>query len=431
MSVLSAWAPAAAQTAGARATAFHFHCGADASRDALPLTPGTLYSQERGYGFRDSVVAATTSLCESDRPFLFDLALPEGNYDVAVTLGHPTHASETTVKAESRRLMLEQVRTRANEFVTRTFTAVEQFALPASPIAAASDKHYLFAYFKGNGEDGMHLAHSTDGLAWCALKGDNAFFTPTVGREKLTRDPSIVRGPDGVYHMVWTAGWNERGFGYAESRDLISWTGERYVPVMEHEPTAKNTWAPELLYDAPNARYLIYWATTIPGRFAATDSAGGGDGKYNHRIYYVSTTDFRIFTPARLLYELGFSVIDADIIRDGSRYVMFLKDETERPPQKNIRLAFADRAEGPWSAPGAPITGDYWAEGPTALRVGQRWVVYFDRYRDHYYGALASSDLVHWTDITSSLSLPAGIRHGTAFEVPAADARRLLERERP
>ena len=42
----------------------------------------------------------------------------------------------------------------------------------------------------------------------------------------------------------------------------------------------------------------------------------------------------------------GFSVIDAQIVRDGARYVMFLKDETERPPQKNIRLAFADRAEG-------------------------------------------------------------------------------------
>ena len=111
--------------------------------------------------------------------------------------------------------------------------------------------------------------------------------------------------------------------------------------------------------------------------------------------------------------------------------VMFLKDETERPPQKNIRLAYADNAEGPWSPPSAPITGDYWAEGPTALRVGERWIVYFDRYRDHTYGALASTDLEHWTDITTSLTMPVGIRHGTAFEVPAADARRLLERERP
>ena len=92
--------------------------------------------------------------------------------------------------------------------------------------------HYLFAYFKGNGEDGLHLAHSDDGLTWRALKGDSSFFKPTVGKEKLTRDPSIVRGPDGTYHMVWTAGWNEHGFGYAHSTDLVNWTGETYVPVM-------------------------------------------------------------------------------------------------------------------------------------------------------------------------------------------------------
>ena len=300
-----------------------------------------------------------------------------------------------------------------------------------SPNATAPARHdYVFSYFKGNGEDGLHLAHSTDGMTWRALKHDSAFFKPTVGVEKLTRDPSIVRGPDGTYHMVWTAGWNEHGFGYAESKDLVTWTNETYVPAMAYEKTAMNTWAPELFYDAPNGRYLIYWATTIPGRYPQTDAAGGG-GKYNHRLYYVSTTDFRTFTPARLLYEHGFSVIDADIVRDGGRYVMFLKDETERPPQKNIRLAFADNAEGPWSAPSAPITGDYWAEGPTALRVGSQWIVYFDRYREHRYGALASSDLKTWTDVSAGLVLPAGIRHGTAFEIPSSDAARLLERAGP
>jgi hypothetical protein len=30
---------------------------------------------------------------------------------------------------------------------------------------------YLFAYFIGNGEDGLHLAASSDGLKWEALRG--------------------------------------------------------------------------------------------------------------------------------------------------------------------------------------------------------------------------------------------------------------------
>jgi len=57
---------------------------------------------------------------EADR-HLFSVAVPPGNYAVTVTLGDPARASDTTIKAESRRLMLEAVRTRAGEFVTRRF----------------------------------------------------------------------------------------------------------------------------------------------------------------------------------------------------------------------------------------------------------------------------------------------------------------------
>jgi lysophospholipase L1-like esterase len=45
----------------------------------------------------------------------------EGNYRVTVKLGDPAAASVTTVKAELRRLMLENVRTGPGQFETRTF----------------------------------------------------------------------------------------------------------------------------------------------------------------------------------------------------------------------------------------------------------------------------------------------------------------------
>ena len=50
------------------------------------------------------------------------VALPEGNYNVTVTLGDQSAATNTTIKAESRRLMLEKVATEAGKFATRTFT---------------------------------------------------------------------------------------------------------------------------------------------------------------------------------------------------------------------------------------------------------------------------------------------------------------------
>ena len=40
--------------------------------------------------------------------------------------------------------------------------------------------------------------------------------------------------------MVWTAGWYEKGIGIAHSEDLIHWSEQKYIPVMAHEPTARN-----------------------------------------------------------------------------------------------------------------------------------------------------------------------------------------------
>ena len=192
---------------------------------------------------------------------------------------------------------------------------------------------------------------------------------------------------------------------------------------MEHEPNARNCWAPELFYDDKKEQFMIYWATTIPGRFKA-----GSDQKYNHRIYYTTTRDFKTFTPTTLLYDHNFSVIDATILSSGSRYVMILKDETDKPafPEKNLRLASAAQPEGPYTNAGAPITGDYWAEGPTAIQIGNRWFVYFDKYTQRKYGLLTSADLVTWTDESEKLVMPPNARHGTVFEVSPEIIRKIM-----
>jgi hypothetical protein len=45
--------------------------------------------------------------------------------------------------------------------------------------------------------------------------------------------------------------------------------------------------------------------------------------------------------------------------------------------------------------------------------------IYFDHYVDpHYYGAIKSTDMKAWQDISSSLTFPKGIRHGTVLSVP-------------
>lgn len=287
------------------------------------------------------------------------------------------------------------------------------------------DSVYLFSYFKGNG-DGLHLAYSNDGYHWMALLNDSIVIRPTVSNDKLMRDPCIIRGGDGKFHMVWTVSWNDRGIGYASSADLIHWSEQKFVPVMMHEDSAINSWAPEITYDDKKKEYMIYWATTIKGRFPQKDTSA--EGKINnHRIYYTTTKDFENYSKTKLLYEPGFSTIDASIVKDNERYVMFFKNETRAPAEKNLRVAFAKNLTGPYGKPSAPITGNYWAEGPTSLKIGGKWIVYFDKYRDHKYGAITSADLVNWADISDNVTFPKGIRHGTAFVVSKEEFEKLSQ----
>jgi hypothetical protein len=253
---------------------------------------------------------------------------------------------------------------------------------------------------------------------------DSILLRPTVSKDKLMRDPCIIKGRDGNFHMVWTVSWADRGLGYASSPDLLHWSEQKFVPVMMHEDSARNTWAPEVTYDNKKKRYMIYWASTIAGRFPQKDTSREGS-RNNHRIYYVTTKDFKEFSKTKLLIDPGFSIIDASIVPDKKRYVMFLKNETRSPVEKNLRVAFAKKLTGPYSTPGPSITGKYWAEGPTALKMDNKWIVYFDKYIDHKYGAVESTDLINWTDVSDKVQFPRGIRHGTVFVVTKEEFEKL------
>jgi hypothetical protein len=298
-------------------------------------------------------------------------------------------------------------------------------AKPARPGRRAPEETFLlFTSFRGNGEDGLHLLWSADGYTWMPVRDDRSLLKPDVGG-KLMRDPQIVRGPDGLFHMVWTTAWEKFGIGYASSKDLLTWSGQRYIDVMKGEPDTRNVWAPELFYDSAGREYLIFWSSTIPGRFPET--ARSEDDGHNHRIYVTTTKDFTGFTPARLFYDPGFNAIDATIVRDGQRYVMFIKDETRFPPMKNLHLATADVPVGPWGRPSPPITRDVWAEGPTAIQIGDTWFVYFDAYAEGRYGLVTSKDLVVWQDESAKLRMPKGHRHGSVFRVPRAILEGLIK----
>jgi len=95
----------AAETAGLRS----FTLSPD---KAVPV-----YAKETGFGTDLGTQPSGTK----PTPFYFSVAVPEGNYRITITFGSETNASDNTVRAESRQLLLEKLTTAPGEFVTRSF----------------------------------------------------------------------------------------------------------------------------------------------------------------------------------------------------------------------------------------------------------------------------------------------------------------------
>ncbi|MCX7722345.1 MAG: alpha-L-fucosidase [Verrucomicrobiae bacterium] len=311
------------------------------------------------------------------------------------------------------------------KLLVRSATAVIWLCAMAACANAQSginDAHapvYLFATFKEPEQDGLRFAYSFDGYHWSNVPG--LFLKANVGRQKIMRDPSICRGPDGTWHLVWTCSWHtEHGFGYASSKDLVHWSEQQWIPVMTHEPDTVNVWAPELFYDEREQQFIICWASTIPGRFPE----GLEPRTNNHRLYFTTTRDFKTFAPTKLFFDPGFSVIDGQILKDGDRYVLLFKDNTR--PQRNIRVAFSDSPLGPWRDVSTNLTAPF-TEGPCGLKLGDEWLVYFEAYRDKQYCAMKTRDFKTFTDVTAQMTFPPGLKHGTVFVASKKDLDYLLK----
>jgi hypothetical protein len=297
---------------------------------------------------------------------------------------------------------------------------------------------FLFSYFMRNGEGGTFLAYSRDGVSWSPLNGGRAIIKPQISGSglnwqqwnstaQLMRDPCILRGPYCVFHLVWTVSWNDHAFGVAHSSDLVNWSEQTRVGVMAHEPNALNGWAPDLFYDDATKQFVIVWATSIPGRFPATEPMAQktSRGAADHRLYFVTTKDFKSYSNAALLYDGGFAAIDGTIRKSGDTYYLVMKDETFFPETRYLRVATSKHATGPYGPAGPPITTVH-TEGPSILRSNEWWYVYYDEYTRGRYGAVRTKDFVTFESVSDSLRLPRGVRHGSAFLAPESVVEKLL-----
>ena len=284
-----------------------------------------------------------------------------------------------------------------------------------SPNQELPAKCYLMSYFTGDGTEGLHLAYSLNGYRWEEINRGQPLLPPLVGG-KLMRDPCLLLAPDGTFHLVWTADWTGNYFGYAASKDLLHWSAQSVIPVMAAEPTALNCWAPEAFWDASRQDFLVFWASTVTAR---TGWTGRPD---NNRIYGANTRDFKTFSPTRLLFDPGSSVIDATLLTVSNYFNLVYKDEKN----SHLRMVAAAHPDGPFGLPGPVLETDN-AEGPTAFWLSSQAVVFYHVISGDRCGAVKSADLQHWDDISSGVVFPPGCHQSTVLEVPGEKLKPLLQ----
>lgn len=122
LSLTSVFACLAVNTHAQGTTSYKFDFGTGKAKPGFTqISPAKTYTDSYGFDFGTTASQVsrkgktTTGFVTADKPFYFSAAVPEGNYKVTLTLGDSENGSETTVKAESRRLMLEKFTTKPGE----------------------------------------------------------------------------------------------------------------------------------------------------------------------------------------------------------------------------------------------------------------------------------------------------------------------------
>ncbi len=92
----------------------------------IKVDPARKYSRQNVYGFDFGTIPfaidrlgkkpLTSGFITGDKPFFFSVSLPEGNYNIKITVGDLKDASLTTVRVESRRLLFEKIKTESGKF---------------------------------------------------------------------------------------------------------------------------------------------------------------------------------------------------------------------------------------------------------------------------------------------------------------------------
>lgn len=312
---------------------------------------------------------------------------------------------------------------------------------------------YMFAYFIGEGTkagEQMYFADSRDGLHWKALNDGKPVITSNMG-EKGLRDPFIMRSHEGdKFYLIATDLWIAGGTSWGdsqtkgsksimvwESTDLVNWSQQRMCKVAVDE--AGCTWAPEAFWDEEAQDYVVFWASKT-----SLDNYGP------HHIWKCHTRDFYTYTEPEIWITLknasgnDISVIDTTVIKDGSTYYRFSKNEDggdavmtdgSTIKTKAVYMEKSNSLNGPWEYIPSPYlldSSNQYREGATSFQFNgddadvPTWCLLLDNFGGGGYYPAISTDLASgsFTKLDASeYSFPTEgiLRHGSVLNITAAE----------
>ncbi len=114
------------------AASMKFDFGGTTAAGYTTVKSSVIYSEQTGYGFekgasvnmvdRGGSNTVSDGFVTSKKPFYFSIKIPEGNYNVKLTLGDKEGTSDAAIRAECRRMMVNRIKTKKGELTTVYFT---------------------------------------------------------------------------------------------------------------------------------------------------------------------------------------------------------------------------------------------------------------------------------------------------------------------
>ncbi|MCX5007790.1 glycoside hydrolase family 43 protein [Streptomyces sp. NBC_00638] len=273
-------------------------------------------------------------------------------------------------------------------------------ATAAAPARGYATRYTIVPFL--NSDDGtVNVYESDDATDFRLLKA--SAYTPPSNR---IRDASVFKHTDGYYYVTYTTHtWQDVSttIGFARSADRVNWSFlyDYTVPVAG----LSRAWAPEWFVDSDGSVDIIVSCSLTSDEWIFTP-------------YLLKATNSALtaWSSPTALTGIGPNHIDTFVVRTGSTYHAFTKNETT----KYIEYATASALTGPYTI---RRTGDWagWGgtrEGPALIQLDNGgWRIFFDGYGDgSYYCSDSYDTFATWSTPKKLPGISGTARHFTVIK---------------